>query len=70
MEKSALINEIERRLIMKYRGMIVAIDLDSGDHFIGESVLDAYRKAIKKYPDRKFVFKKIGAPTTYFVGAV
>jgi len=53
-----------------YKGKIVAIDVETGDYFIGESVLDAYRKAREKHPQRKFIFKRIGFPSTHFVGAI
>ena len=49
------------------KGKIVAIDIDSGDYFVGNSELEAYRKAIKKYPDKKFIFKRIGFVNTHFI---
>ncbi len=60
------INEEESR----NKGKIVAIDVDSGDYFIGNSTLEAYRIAIKKYPNKKFIFKKIGFEHTNFIGAL
>ena len=60
------INEEESR----NKGKIVAIDVDSGDYFIGNSTLEAYRIAIKKYPNKKFIFKKIGFEHTHFIGAL
>ncbi|HLC85247.1 MAG TPA: hypothetical protein VJH22_05635 [Candidatus Nanoarchaeia archaeon] len=55
--------------LSQYKGKIVAIDEESGDYFIGDDELEAYHKAHKKHPSNKFVFKRIGFKTTYFVGA-
>lgn len=69
-EANKLFEKISKELNSKYKGKIVAIDADTGSYFIGDSELDAYKKAIKKYPDKKFVFKRIGFDSTYFVGAL
>lgn len=69
-EANKLFGKISKELSSKYKGKIVAIDADSGNYFIGDSELDAYNKAIKKYPDKKFVFKRIGFDSTHFVGAM
>ena len=69
-EANKLFGRINKNLSSKYKGKIVAIDTDSGKYFIGDSELDAYNKAIKKYPDKKFVFKRIGFDSTHFVGAL
>ena len=68
-EANKLFDKISKELTGKYKGKIVAIDTASGSYFIGDSELDAYKKAIKKHPDKKFVFKRIGFGSTYFVGA-
>ncbi|MBI4145858.1 hypothetical protein HY489_00815 [Candidatus Woesearchaeota archaeon] len=60
--------QIEPELI-RDKGKFVAIDEASGEYFVGDNELDAYRKAQKKYPNKKFVFKRVGFKTTYFVGA-
>jgi len=52
----------------KNKGKIVAIDLDSGEYFIGVSELEAYKKAIKKHPGKIFIFKRIGHSHTHFIG--
>ena len=69
-EANKLFGRISKDLSSKYKGKIIAIDIDSGKYFIGDSELDAYNKAIKKYPDKKFVFKRIGFDSTHFVGAL
>ena len=44
----------------KYHGLIVAIDVKSGDAFVGKTELDAIGKARKKHPDRLFFFLRVG----------
>jgi hypothetical protein len=43
----------------------LAIEVESGEHFIGETVLEAARKARAKHPDKAFHFFRIGFPTVY-----
>ncbi|MBI4010464.1 MAG: hypothetical protein HY361_04755 [Candidatus Aenigmarchaeota archaeon] len=68
-EANSIFEKISKKLPPKYKGKIVAIDADSGNYFIGDSELDAYKMAIKKYPNKQFVFKRIGFDSTHFVGA-
>ena len=44
----------------KYHGLIVAIDVKSGDAFLGKTELDAIGKARKKHPERLFYFLRVG----------
>ncbi len=69
-EAAALFQKINKELSPRYKGKIVAIDAESGNYFIGDSELEAYRKAIQKCPDKQFVFKRIGFDSTHFVGAL
>lgn len=69
-EATALFKKINRELSPRYNGKIVAIDTESGNYFVGDSELDAYKKAIQKCPDKQFVFKRIGFDSTHFVGAL
>lgn len=43
-------------------GKIIAIEVDSGDMFLGESVTEAAMKARKKYPDKFYYFIRVGYP--------
>lgn len=52
------------------KGKIVALELDSGEYFIGESLEEAYDKAHEKFPSKKFYFKRIGFKAAFFVGAI
>ena len=65
-----IFDKINEELSSDYKGKIVAIDIDSGDYFIGDSAIRAYEEAIKKYPKKKFLFKRIGFSSTYVVGAL
>jgi len=69
-EANKLFEKISKELTAQYKGKIVAIYTGTGSYFIGDSEIDAYKKAIKKYPDKKFVFKRIGFSSTHFVGAL
>ncbi|MCR4403750.1 MAG: hypothetical protein NUW06_00360 [Candidatus Acetothermia bacterium] len=48
-----------------HNGKIVAIEVESGDYFLGESVVEAGKKARQKYPDKPFYFVKVGFPTVH-----
>ncbi len=48
----------------KYRGKIVAIDVQSGDAFVGKTELDAFYKARKKHPRHYFFFLRVGYKAT------
>ena len=65
-----LFKKISEEMSPKFKGKIVAIDADSGSYFIGDSELDAYKKAIEKHPNKKFLFKRIGYNAAHFVGAL
>ena len=69
-EIDALFGNINKKLTPRYKGRIVALDTGSGNYFIGNSELDAYKKAIKQFPNKQFVFKRIGFDSTHFVGAL
>lgn len=58
------------KLEKTYLGKIVAIETESGTIAgIGENLDEAYEKAAKKHPSKKFYFRKVGpypAPTYLF----
>ena len=62
--------KINKELLPNHKGEIVARDLDTGKYFLGHTELDAYKKAAKELPKKKFVFKRIGFDSTHFVGAL
>lgn len=46
----------------QYKGMIAAIYPDSGEYFLGKTLVEAVEKARKKYPEKAFYFIRIGYP--------
>lgn len=63
-------NEIYKRKYQKElestnKGKIIAIEVESEDYFIEDSVIKAAMKARQKYPDKLFFFARIGYPAVY-----
>jgi hypothetical protein len=56
---------IKEELEPKHKGEIIAIEVDSGDYFLGETVIEAGTKAREKYPDKVFYFVRVGFPAVY-----
>lgn len=51
---------LKGQLEPKYKGKIVAIEIESGDYFLGKNSIEALTKAKKKHPDKLFYFVKVG----------
>jgi hypothetical protein len=68
--KGEEVYEQNKEKLEKTLGKIVAIEIESGTIAgIGSTLDEAYEKAIKKYPGRKFYFRRVGpqpAPTYLF----
>lgn len=47
------------------KGKIVAIEVDSGDIFMGNTTIEAGLKAKSKHPDKLFYFKRVGYPAVH-----
>lgn len=45
-----------------YKGMFAAIEVDSGEYFLGTSILEAIDKAELKYPDKEVYVVRVGFP--------
>lgn len=56
---------IRDRLEPSLKGKIVAIEVESGEYFVRETVLDAANKARARHPEKVFHFFRIGFPTVY-----
>ena len=52
--------KIKDRLEPAHKGEFVAIEVDTGDYFVGNDPIEADRKARKKYPDAVFFLARIG----------
>lgn len=48
------------------KGMIVAIEPDTGDWFLGKNVIESLKKGRKKYPDGIFYFIRVGYPSAHW----
>jgi len=64
-EKGKSIYKKLRPKFKKNKGQIVAIEVESGDYFIGDDELDAAQKATSKFPDKIIVFFRIGYPVVH-----
>jgi len=61
MKGEEVYEEEKDRLEKAYMGKIVAIEIESrAVAGIGESLDEAYEEALKKYPDKKFYFRRVG----------
>jgi hypothetical protein len=55
-----LFQKLDAELREKYSGKFIAIEVDSGDYFLGERGIDASRQGKEKYPDKLFYVGRIG----------
>lgn len=56
---------LETKLENRYKGKIVAIEVESGNFSIGQDELEAAKKAQEKFPDKKFAFFRVGFPVVH-----
>lgn len=56
--------KLKKLLERQHRGEFVAIEVLSGEYFLGKTQADALAAAKKKYPERLLHFVKIGFPAT------
>lgn len=70
MKGEEIYEENREKLEKTYLGKIVAIEIESGTVAgIAESLDEAYEEALKKHPNKRFYFRKVGpcpAPTYLF----
>ena len=57
--------KLRPKLEGKHKGRIVAIDVGSGDYFLGKTVLEAIEKGRKKHPGQIFYAIRIGYPAVH-----
>jgi len=48
-----------------YKGKVVAIDVETGDYFLGDTVIAAGQQGREKYPGRPFYFIRVGYPAVH-----
>ena len=51
---------LKQNLETSFHGQFVAIEVDSGDYFLGSTPLEAIEKGKLKYPDKVFHVMKVG----------
>lgn len=64
-EEGQKIYERIKDKLESYLDKIIAIDIDTEEYFLGDSVTDATIKAIKKHPHKVVYTMRIGYPATY-----
>ncbi|MBA7556693.1 hypothetical protein ES705_49409 [subsurface metagenome] len=57
--------EIKEKLEPTLNNKFVAIEVDSGDYFIGNDAIEATNKARGKYPSSVFFLARIGYPAAF-----
>ncbi len=53
----------------EHDGEMLAVEVESGDYFLGRTATEAYRKAKAKHPGKELAFLRVGAKAAFFVGA-
>ncbi|MFH1049148.1 MAG: hypothetical protein V1732_05805 [Patescibacteria group bacterium] len=62
-------NKLKSVLEPKENGKFVAIEVVSGDYFLGDTILEALEKGRKKYPDRLLHTIKVGYQGVFKMGS-
>ena len=57
----AIYGQLLPRLIADHRGKVIAIEPESAEYFLGETLDSASEKALARYPNRLFGFFRIDA---------
>ena len=52
------------QLMVDHKGKVVAIEPDSAEYFLGETLDSASKKALVRYPDRLFGFFRVDKSPT------
>ena len=55
----------DHKLKAQYLGKIVAIDVETGEYFLGDTVIEAGKKGREKYPKKVFHFIRVGFPAVH-----
>lgn len=60
-----ILDSLPAEVVEEHFGKPVVIEVDSGDYFIGDTPIEATKKAREKYPDKIFFQGRIGYRTCY-----
>jgi hypothetical protein len=61
----ALYEKDKERLEATEHGRVVALEVESGETFVGRTVLEAAMQGRTKYPDKLFYFIRVGYPAVH-----
>ena len=56
---------LRSKLEPRYKGQILAIELESGKYLLGKDELQVALRAVKKFPGKKFSFFRVGYPAVH-----
>ncbi len=68
--KEIYYKKYRKKLEKNNKGKIVAIEVESGDCFLEDTVLKAAMLGQKKYPDKIFFFIRVGYPAVHSIKGV
>ncbi len=54
--------KVSKQIEKKYLGDFMAIEVESGKYFLGQTQMEAIEKAKKRFPTKVFYLMKIGFP--------
>ena len=60
-----ILDSLPGEVVKEHFGQFIAIEVDSGDYFIGDTAIEATQKARVKHPDKIFFLGRIGYRTAY-----
>lgn len=60
-----VLDVLAQPLATQHFGRFIAIEVDSGEYFLGDTVIEATRKAQAQYPGKIFFLGRIGYRTAY-----
>ncbi len=60
-----VLDALVQELATQHFGRFIAIEADSGEYFLGDTVIEATRKAQAKHPGKIFFLGRIGYRTAY-----
>jgi len=60
-----VLDALAQTLVAQHFGRFIAIEADSGEYFLGNTAIEATRKAQAKYPGKIFFLGRIGYRTAY-----
>ena len=64
----AIYEKIRSKVEASFTGKIIAIDVDSGQYFIGDTELEAYNQGNQGVSKKLFVYRRVGLGPTHFIG--